>query len=143
MRIIIFGGTSLKPFRKHWEALNDLTVKLGITELIIKDSGKNLDRLMEGWATEAGIKVIKYRAPVDKYPILEAEAMRDEVMLRNAQAVIAFPGGRIVKDFLIKAEKAMKPTWVWEFSIGAFQFIDWRIWTIISMKQGNFGFKRR
>lgn len=92
MRTIIAGGRDFVPTNDDWSILDTLKDSIPITE-VISGHAKGADSFGEAWADRNEIPLKIFLPDWDKYG-KRAGFLRNIEMAKEADALVAFPGGR-------------------------------------------------
>ncbi len=103
MKVIVCGGRSYEPDGDHLYRLGLLLKSLDPEE-VFSGGANGADKIGETWAMFEGVTIRKFPANWNNLG-LRAGPIRNAQMVKDADAVIALPGGTGTKDVLSKARK--------------------------------------
>lgn len=98
--VAVTGGRRLKLMPADYAFLDKVHFELGFTTMLNGDA-EGADQGCKAWAYRKGIEVWRYPPDWLKFG-KPAGPMRNADMVKDAQALIAFPGGKGTADMVAK-----------------------------------------
>jgi hypothetical protein len=100
VRLIIAGGREFEGLREHVAYLNDFHEQYRVREVLCGEA-RGADDFGKRWAESKGIPVASF--PADWGRGRAAGPIRNQQMADNADALVAFPGGRGTENMILVA----------------------------------------
>lgn len=116
MRVIVCGGRNFKDMTFMDAALSAFHRKHPL-ELVITGDGEGVagapgaDLMAYNWATANGIHTARVHALWDTHRLAAGPVRNGVLLTLDAEAVIAFPGGKGTQDMVRQAEAEGLPIW--------------------------------
>lgn len=105
MRVLITGGRDFLDSKFIYEKLDELNQKHKFT-VLIHGGAAGVDRISGQWATSRNLDVEVYPADWQKHGKSAGPIRNAEMLKKNPDLLVAFPGGKGTADMIKKAETA-------------------------------------
>lgn len=103
MRVLICGGRHYSDKKAVYDFLDMMHTTYTIT-LLIEGGATGADMIANQWARERRVKFHTEQAKWEQYKRAAGPIRNNEMLMKNPQVVIAFPGGIGTKNMMNQAK---------------------------------------